>query len=82
VATFSITFASGFGSSNSGIPAGNAQMPTAQIDDGNATPGFQRSVMAKNGTMNYKGSDGVTRQAKIDSSRSDPSKGLIYMVNI
>jgi hypothetical protein len=78
VATFSITFVSGFGSSNSGIPAGNAQMPTAQIDDTNATDGAQQKDMAFNRQINILGSDGVIRKCTIDASRSDPSRNLIY----
>jgi hypothetical protein len=76
--TFSITFVAGFGSTNSAVIGADAQMPNVQIDDANANPGIQGQKMARNELINVKGSDGVTRQVRIDAERSNPAKGLIF----
>ncbi|MFZ1009362.1 MAG: hypothetical protein WAN65_21145 [Candidatus Sulfotelmatobacter sp.] len=78
MATFSITFVAGLGSSNSAYPSMNSQQPAVQIDDTNATRGAQQLDMARNRQLNVLGSDGVIRKCTIDASRSDPSRNLIY----
>lgn len=81
MATFSLTFVAGFGSHNSAAPAPNAQMPSVQIDDTNATVGIQAQRMALNGQVNALIA-GVTTKCTIDSSRSDPSRGLIFLLPV
>jgi hypothetical protein len=81
MATFSLTFTQGFGSHNSGVVGPNAQMPNVQIDDANATVGTQKAQMAKNGQINAL-IGGVTTKCTIDASRSDPSKGLIFLLPV
>jgi hypothetical protein len=82
MATYSLTFVAGLGSSNSGYPANDAQLPAVQLDDTNATAGIQRFRMSQNRQINFKGSDGVDRKATIDASRSDPSKNLIFLLPV
>jgi hypothetical protein len=88
--TFTLTFAPGastnstttLGPPNVASPGTNLQQPTYQIDDANATIGKQMFDMSQNRQVNVRGSDGVIRKCEIDSYRSDPSRGLIYFLQV
>jgi hypothetical protein len=79
--TFSITFVAGIGSSNCGFSANDALMASAQIDDTNITPGMQGQRMSRNEQINFQ-IGGVVRKATIDAERSNPAKGLIFLLPV
>jgi hypothetical protein len=81
MATFTLTFVAGFGSHNSGVIGPNAQMPNVQVDDSNAVQGIQLQRMARNEQINAL-IGGVTTKCTIDASRSDPSRGLIFLLPV
>ncbi len=79
MATYSITATTTNG--NIGYPATNQFLPTNhQIEDAFTPDGAQLSAMANNTRVQVKRQDGMLRYYTIDSSRSDPSKNLIFLL--
>jgi hypothetical protein len=77
--TYSITFSVTNG--NLGYPPGNPQMPVNhQIEDAYAPDGAQLGAAANNTRIQVKRNDGRISYYTIDSSRSDPSRNLIFLL--
>ena len=89
--TYSITFSVTNG--NVGYPPVNATLPiTHQIEDAYASPpgavvgsndsNSQCKAMSLNTQVQAKRPDGSLKYYTIDSSRSDPAKGLIFLLAV
>ena len=79
MATFSITFSVTNG--NVGYPPVNQFLPVKdQIEDAYVPPGAKQGAMANNTRIQVQRQDGSVRSYTIDSSRSDPSKNLIFLL--
>ena len=77
--TYSITFSVTNG--NVGYPAHNPMLPiNHQIEDAYVPDGAQLFAMATNTQVQVKRQDGSLKNYTIDSSRSDPSKNLIFLL--
>ena len=78
--TYSITLSAANG--NVGYISDNTPFLPAnnQIEDLYATDGGQLGAMSDNTRVQVKGSDGSLSYYTIDSSRSDPSKNLIFLL--
>jgi len=86
MATYSVTFSITNG--NVGYPPHNPFLPVNhQIEDayadknnGQISPGAQAQAMMLNTQVQVKRQDGSLKNYTIDSSRSDPSKNLIFLL--
>lgn len=77
--TYSITFSVTNG--NVAYGAENVFLPVRhQIEDAYVPDGAQLGAMANNTRVQVKRNDGTIRYYTIDSSRSDPSKNLIFLL--
>ena len=77
--TYSITFSITNG--NVGYPPTNPTLPVShQIEDAFVPNGAKLGAMANNTRVQVKRNDGMLRYYTIDSSRSDPSKNLIFLL--
>lgn len=74
MATYSIAFG--------GIPADAGPSATKNVilPDDYARPAGQAYAMSQGALLSCKGPDGAVKICKIDAERSDPDKGLIYLV--
>ncbi len=78
-ATYSITATITNG--NIGYPPTNPALPlNHQIEDAFVPNGAKLGAMANNSRVQVKRQDGMLRYYTIDSSRSDPSKNLIFLL--
>lgn len=79
--TYSITFSVTNG--NVGYPPENPFLPVKdQIEDAYTQPGAKAGAMASNTRVQVKRQDGSLKNYTIDSSRSDPSKNLIFLLPV
>ncbi len=79
--TYSITFSVTNG--NVGYPARNAALPIKnQIEDAFVPSGAKSGAMANNTRVQVKRQDGQLLYYTIDSSRSDPSKNLVFLLPV
>lgn len=79
--TYSVTLAVSNG--NVGYPAHNGQLPTNhQIEDAYAAPAAKQRAMSSMTQVQVKRPDGSLKFYTIDASRSDPSKGLVYLLAV
>ena len=77
--TYSITFSITNG--NVAYGAENVFLPVRhQIEDAFVPDGAQLNAMANNTQVQAKRNDGSVKNYTIDSSRSDPSKNLIFLL--
>jgi hypothetical protein len=79
--TYSITFSITNG--NVGYPPHNPFLPiNHQIEDAYVPVGAKQNAMSDNTQVQVKRQDGSLRNYTIDSSRSDPSKNLIFLLPV
>ena len=79
--TYSITFS--VANHNVGYPTHNPMLPVIhQIEDAYANVTAQAQAMALNTQVQAKRTDGSLKYYTIDSSRSDPSKNLIFLLPV
>jgi hypothetical protein len=79
--TYSITLSSA--NHNVGNPSHKALLPSNyQLEDAFATLAAQTRAMSTNSRVQVKRPDGQLRYYTIDSSRSDPSKNLVFLLPV
>ena len=77
--TYSITLSVANGNVGYG-PTNPFLAVTHQVEDALVPDGAQQNAMANNTRVQVKRTDGSLRNFTIDSSRSDPSKNLIFLL--
>lgn len=78
--TYSLSV-TGFGAHNPVITKAVLQVPDASVDgQTTATGASMGGIMSDGDVLLCKGPSGITRPHKFDAERSDPSRGLYYLL--
>lgn len=82
VPTFSLSV-TGYGAHNPNVTYKNIQIPDASIDaQTTSTAASRAGIMADGDTLICKGPNGILRAHKFDAERSDPSRGIYYLLPV
>ncbi len=80
--TFSLSV-TGYGSHNPNSTYKAVQVPDASLDgQTTATAASRGGIMSDGDTLICKGANGILRAHKFDAERSDPSRGIYYLLPV